>query len=136
MTLSAEDKPSRQHSHKPLSDHLDRYDEVLCTGEECDRCGGKLKTLGEDVSEELKYVLRRLVVNRIVRPSKACGGGEAIVRSPVASRPMERGRPVPGLLEHVLVTKNADYLPLYWQSQIYARKGVELDSATIADWVG
>jgi len=39
-------------------------------------------------------------------------------------------------LEHVLVTKNADYLPLYWQSQIYARKGVELDSATIADWVG
>jgi len=27
-------------------------------------------------------------------------------------------------------------LPLYRQSEIYAREGVELDRSTLADWVG
>ena len=30
----------------------------------------------------------------------------------------------------------ADHLPLYRQSQIYARQGVNLDRSTLADWVG
>ena len=48
-----EDKPSRQHSRKPLPDHLERHDDVLSPGDDCTRCGGKLKTLGEDITEEL-----------------------------------------------------------------------------------
>ena len=43
---------------------------------------------------------------------------------------------VPGLLAHVLVSKYGDHLPLYRQSEIYAREGVELDRSTLADWVG
>ena len=135
-TPSAEDKAPRQHSRKPLPDHLDRHDAVLSPGEDCTRCGGKLKTLGEDITEELEYVPGRFVVNRIVRPRKACAGCEAIVQSPLPSRPIERGRPGPGLLAHVLVSKYADHLPLYRQSQIYAREGVDLDRSTMADWVG
>jgi hypothetical protein len=42
----------------------------------------------------------------------------------------------PGLLAHVLVSKYADHLPLYRQSEIYARKGIELERSTLADWVG
>ena len=131
-----EDKPSRQHSRKPLPDHLDRHDEVLSPGEDCARCGGKLKTLGEDITEELEYVPGRFIVNRIVRPRKACACCEAIVQSPLPSRPIDRGRPGPGLLAHVLVSKYADHLPLYRQSQIYAREGIDLDRSTMADWVG
>ena len=52
------------------------------------------------------------------------------------SLPIERGRPGPGLLAHVLVGKYCDHLPLYRQSGIYARDGVDLDRATLADWVG
>lgn len=133
---TADDKSPRQHSRKPLPDHLDRRDEVLSPGEDCSRCGGKLKTLGEDVTEELEYVPGRFVVNRIVRPRKACAGCEAIVQSPLPSRPIERGRPGPGLLAHVLVSKYADHLPLYRQSQIYAREGIDLDRSTMANWVG
>ena len=133
---STDDKSPRQHSRKPLPDHLDRYDEVLSPGEDCTRCGGKLKTLGEDITEELEYVPGRFVVNRIVRPRKACACCEAIVQSPLPSRPIERGRPGPGLLAHVLVSKYADHLPLYRQSQIYAREGIDLDRSTMADWVG
>jgi transposase len=44
--------------------------------------------------------------------------------------------PGPGLLAHVLVSKYADHLPLYRQSGIYARQGVELERSTLADWVG
>jgi hypothetical protein len=36
----------------------------------------------------------------------------------------------------VLVAKCADHLPLYRQSEIYARDGVELGRSTLADWVG
>ena len=130
------DKPARQHSRKPLPDHLDRLDDTLSPGEDCRHCGGALKTLCEDVTEELEYKPGRFVVNRIVRPRMACSCCEAIVQSPLPSRPIERGRPGPGLLAHVLVSKYADHLPLYRQSQIYAREGVDLDRSTMADWVG
>ena len=39
-------------------------------------------------------------------------------------------------MAHVLVGKYADHLPLYRQSEIYARDGVELERSTLADWVG
>ena len=52
------------------------------------------------------------------------------------SRPIERGRPGPGLLAHVLVSKYGDHLPLYRQSQIFERDGIDLDRSTLADWVG
>ena len=40
------------------------------------------------------------------------------------------------LLAHVLVSKYADHQPLYRQSEIYAREGVDLDRSTLAGWVG
>lgn len=53
-------------------------------------------------------------------------------------RPADRahGLAGPGLLAHVLIGKYCDHLPLYRQSQIYAREGVELERSTLADWVG
>ena len=129
---TAKDKPER----KPLPDHLPRNEQVLSPGDACGECGGKLKTLGEDVTEELEYVPGRFVVNRIVRPRMACACCEKIVQAPLPSRPIERGRPGPGLLAHVLVSKYADHLPLYRQSQIFEREGIDLDRSTLADWVG
>jgi hypothetical protein len=42
----------------------------------------------------------------------------------------------PALLAHILVSKYCDHLPLYRQSQIFARQGVEIDRSTLANWVG
>ncbi len=126
------EKPKRA----PLPDHLDRKKQVLSAGQDCNKCGGNLKVLGEDITEELEYVPGRFVVNQIIRPRAACTRCEAIQQAPMPSRPIERGRPGPGLLAHVLVSKYADHLPLYRQSQIYGREGVELDRSTMADWVG
>jgi transposase len=128
----AKKKPKR----KPLPAHLPRNETVLIPGDACCSCGGRLKHLGEDATEELEYVPGRFIVNRFVRPRMACACCEKIQQAPLPSRPIERGRPGPGLLAHVLVSKYADHLPLYRQSQIYAREGIELERSTLADWVG
>ena len=62
-------------------------------------------------------------------------GCDRIVQAEAPSRPIARGVAGPGLLAHVLASKFADHLPLYRQSEIYARQGVELDRSTLADWV-
>jgi len=128
-------EPKARPKRKPLPAGLPRNEEVLSPGEAC-ACGGKLRLLGEDITEELEYLPGRFVVNRIVRPRMACRSCEKIVQAPLPSRPIERGRPGPGLLAHVLVSKYADHLPLYRQSGIYEREGIDLDRSTLADWVG
>ncbi|KZK85821.1 Transposase IS66 family protein [Pseudovibrio sp. W64] len=133
---SADKSPKRQHSRKPLPDNLERNDTVLVPGDSCQRCGGSFKQLGEDITEELEYVPGRFVVNRIRRPRLSCSCYEKVVQSPLPSRPIERGRPGPGLLAHVLVSKFCDHLPLYRQSQIFGREGIDLDRSTLSDWVG
>jgi transposase len=133
---SVEDEPKRKPRRKALPEHLHRNDQVLSPGEECSACGGALKTLGEDTTEELEYVPGRFVVNRIIRPRMACSCCDAICQSPMPSRPIDKGMAGPGLLAHVLVNKYADHLPLYRQSQIFQREGIDLDRSTLADWVG
>ena len=129
-------EPKNKPKRKPLPEHLERKEQVLTPGDNCSKCGGGLKTLGEDITEELEYVPGRFVVNKFVRPRMACSCCEAVLQAPLPSRPIERGRPGPGLLAHVLVSKYADHLPLYRQSQIYGREGIDLDRSTMADWVG
>ena len=69
-----------------------------------------------------------------IRPKLSCRSCETIVQAPMPSLPIERGLPGPGLMAHVLVSKFADHTPLHRQAVIYAREGVELDRATLADW--
>jgi transposase len=95
-----------------------------------------MRKLGEDVTEVLEYVPASFKVIRHVRPKLSCRLCETIVQAPMPSLPIERGHPGPGLLAHVLVAKYADHLPLYRQSGIYAREGVDLERSTLADWVG
>ena len=111
----------RQHSRKPLPDHLDRQDEVLSPGEACTGCGGTLRQVGEDITQELDYIPGHFVVRRFIRPRMACTCCEAFAQAPLPSRLIERGRPGPGLVAHMLVGKYCDHLPLERQSKIYAR---------------
>ena len=126
-------KPSR----RPLPEHLPREVHAhMPTVHACPECGGELRKFGEDVSEMLEYVPSSFKVLRHVRPKLSCRGCEKVVQAEAPSRPIDGGIPGPGLLAHVLVAKYADHLPLYRQSEIYAREGVDLDRSTLADWVG
>jgi transposase len=131
-------KPERaaRPVRRPLPAHLPREVKTYLPKQEaCPDCGGELKHLGEDISEMLEIEPVRFKVIRQVRPKLACAGCERIVQAEAPSRPIARGVAGPGLLAHVLVSKYGDHLPLYRQSEIYAREGVELDRSTLADWV-
>jgi transposase len=92
--------------------------------------------LGEDITEVLDYIPGRFRVIRHVRPKYACRYCDAITQAPGPALPTPRGRAAPGMLAHLLVSKYTDHLPLYRQSQIYARDGLDLDRSTLSDWVG
>jgi transposase len=102
----------------------------------CPQCQGELRKLGEDVSEMLEYVPASFMVIRHVRTKLSCTKCDCIVQAEAPSRPIDRGAAGPGLLAHLLVSKYCDHQPLYRQSRIYARQGVELERSTLADWVG
>ena len=104
-------EPKQKPKRKPLPPNLPRTAQVLSPGETC-KCGGDLRTIGEDVTEELEYTPGRFVVNQILRPRMACKCCDKIIQAPLPSSPIERGRPGAGLLAHVLVNKYADHLPL------------------------
>jgi transposase len=136
---ASEAKPSSNSrpSRKPLPTHLLR--EVITHMPKqdcCPDCGGALRNFGEDVAEMLEYIPANFKVIRHVRPKFACKQCERVVEAPAPARTIERGVAGPGLLAHVLVAKYADHCPLYRQSEIYAREGVELDRSTLAGWVG
>ena len=122
---------------RPLPAHLPREvvtHEPACT---CPGCGStKLSRIGQDEREVLEYMPSSFKVIRHVRPKLSCRACETVMQMPMPPLPIERGLPGPGLLAHVLVSKFCDHTPLHRQSGIYAREGVELDRATLADWVG
>jgi transposase len=130
-------KPEKSRPwREPLPAHLPREEKVHEPACACPACGGQMRKIGEDVSEVLEYVPASFKVIRQVRPKLSCRLCETIVQAPMPSLPILRGRPGPGLLAQVLVAKYADHLPLYRQSEIYAREGVELARSTLAGWVG
>ena len=130
------DRPKR----KPLPDHLPRQEIVHEPAHDgacaCPACGGDMARLGEDVTEVLDYIPGRFRVIRHVRPKYACRRCDAITQAPAPALPTPRGRAAPGMLAHLLVSKYCDHLPLYRQSEIYARDGLDLDRSTLSDWVG
>ena len=126
-------KPTRRAlpDHLPRQTHRHEPKETVCP-----QCQGELRKLGEDVSEMLEYVPASFMVIRHLRTKLSCTKCDCIVQGEAPSRPIERGVAGPGLLAHVLVSKYCDHLPLYRQSEMYARQDVELERSTLADWVG
>jgi transposase len=132
------EQAARERSERPsLPDHLVREEVSLDLDmKACPCCGGSLHAIGETVSEMLDWVPARLRVIRIRRPRYGCRGCGTIHQAPAPERPIAKGLASPGLLAHVLISKYCDHLPLYRQSQMFARQGVELDRSTLANWVG
>lgn len=73
-------------------------------------------------------------VIRTVREKHACRRCDRIVQAPAPSRPIERGSPDRGCWP-VLTSKYAEHIPLYRQSEIYARQGVVLSRSVLSGWV-
>ena len=121
-----------------LPEHLPRVEIVADIADKtCACCGAPLHRIAEDRAEMLDYVPAQIRVRVIRRPRYGCRACEgAVVQAPAPERPIDVGLATEALLAHVLVNKYADHLPLYRQSRIFARQGVDLDRSTLCNWVG
>jgi transposase len=133
-------KPQRKPTgRKPLPEHLPREivvhePEITCICGSCDPA--RLARLGDSTTEVLEKIPATLKVIRHVRPKYACRVCETVFQAPAPDLPIEKGRPGPGLLAHVAVSKYCDGLPLYRQAGILERQGIDVDRATMAQWMG
>jgi transposase len=121
---------------RPLPAALPREIVIHTAACACPECGGELRPIGEDVAEQLEFIPEHFKVIRHVRPKFACGKCSTLVQAAAPSRPIDKGVAGPGLLAHVAISKYLDHLPLYRQSAIYARQGIDLERSTLADWIG
>jgi transposase len=128
--------PRRTPARRPLPETLPRERRVEPSPTACPCCGGRLRKLGEDITETLERVPAQWKVIQTVREKWTCRQCESITQPPAPSHPIARGRAGPHLLADVLFGKYGAHLPLNRQSEIYAREGIELDVSTLADWVG
>ena len=120
-----------------LPKHLPRVEEVIAPEDVTCGCGAERHIIGEDISERLDIVPAQFRVLVTRRPKYACRSCEAgVSQAPAKPRLIEGGMPTEATIASVIVSKYADHLPLYCQSQIYARQGVDIDRSTLAFWVG
>jgi transposase len=128
--------PKRNRGALPA--HLPRVEVIVDIEDKaCACCGGLLHQIGEDRAEMLDYVPAQFQVRVIRRPRYGCRACEnAVVQAPAPDRPIDGGMATEALMAHVLIAKYCDHLPLYRQSQIFARQGINLDRSTLCNWVG
>jgi transposase len=131
----------RSRKRKAIPEHLPRQEvrhEAPGVDENlnCTSCGSATKHIGDDVSEQLEYQPAVFTVIRHVRPKFGCACCGTISQAPSKGKFIEKGIAGAALLAHVAVSKYCDHQPLYRQSEIYARQGVELERATLANWMG
>jgi len=131
-------KPAPRKSNRGhLPKHLPRVEEIIEPDDTQCSCGAERHIIGEDTSKRLDIIPAQFRVIITRRPKYACRSCEAgIVQAPAKLRLIEGGMPTEATVASVIVSKYADHLPLYRQSQIYARQGVDLDRSTLASWVG
>jgi transposase len=133
---SAGEPPKRNRGALPA--HLPRVEVIVDVEDKaCACCGGSLHQIGEDQAEMLDYVPAQFRVRLIRRPRYGCRVCEnAVVQALAPNRPIDGGMATEALIAQVLIGKYGDHLPLYRQSQIFARQGIELDRSTLCNWVG
>ena len=131
------EKEKLQPKRQKLPGHLPRTDIILEAPSTCPECGGEeFRKISDDISEVLEYVPSSFKVMRYIRPRCACIDCEHIVQAYPRSDGISKGKAGPGLLAHILVNKYCNHLPLYRQSQMYEREGIDISRSTMAGWMG
>lgn len=126
----ARQKPRR----KPLPKDLPRVvvdhdlDHKTC------HCGSDKVHIGTKTSEQLDVIPAQMYVIEHRRHSYKCPRCSDAVpeTAKMPAQPIPKSQASPGLLAHVAVAKYADGLPLYRQSKMFERVGVDLPRQTLA----
>ncbi len=131
-------KPPANRNLGNLPKTLPRIEQVIEPESTDCPCGcGQMHRIGEERSERLDIIPAQLRVIVTVRPKYACRAcTDGITQAPAPAHLIEGGLPSEGAIAHILVAKYGDHCPLYRQSQILARSGIDIHRSTLAGWVG
>ncbi len=103
---------------------------------QCPHDGSALEVIGQECSEQLEIIPATVKVLRHVRLKYACPCCEQhVVTARKPKQLLGKSIAAPGLLAYVATSKYQDALPLYRQSAIFERLGVDLDRSTLANWM-
>jgi transposase len=133
----------KRGGRKPLPEDLPRIEVIHDLNDEdkiCPHDGHELKFISDKVSEQLDIVPMKIQVIRHIRKQYGCpccqGKGEGLIKT--ATRPkqaIEKSQASAGLLAYVATAKYADSLPLYRQSIILNRFGIEINRTKLPNWM-
>jgi transposase len=117
----------RRPSRQPFPEHLPRERVVDPAPATCRSCGGgRLRKLGENVTETLEVIPRSWKVIQYVREKFSCRDCEKISQPPAPFHATPRGWVGPSLLAMLVFKKFGQHQPLNRQAERYAREGVPL----------
>ena len=133
-------KSGKRPGRRPLPPDLPReviLHELPESERVCPCCQKLMEKFGEEVSEELHYIPAQAQVRRHVRYKYACQKcHEGVQTAPAPMKVVEQGMASAATVATVLVDKFDDHLPLYRQSERFARLGIEISRGTLCSWVG
>jgi transposase len=135
-------KEFRKHpGRQELPAHLPRVEKIIaCSPEQCicGHCGKETGVIGYEQSEQLDVEPAKYFVVVTKREKRACKDCEeqGVARAPVPVRIIEKGLASDRVIIDTVVSKYADYVPIYRQSAILKREtGIDLSRATLDSWV-
>ncbi|MEO8402928.1 MAG: IS66 family transposase [Gammaproteobacteria bacterium] len=99
-------------------------------------CGSYLVRIGEEITEQLKYIPAQLSVIQHVRPKYACKPCQETVK--IASMPilfLPKCIATPELVAYTIIAKYCDHSPLYRQESIWNRLEIDLPRSSLCGWI-
>lgn len=107
-------------------------------------CGAPAETVGHDVSWRLERIPAKTIRHKIIQEKVVFPGhselrpttkGTVVTAPPPVSYALPKAICANGLLAEVVTDKYADHLPLYRQSERFAREGIDLPRSTLCGWM-
>jgi transposase len=123
---------------RPLPDYLSR-EVVVHDIPEADKicgCGEQLVRIGEEISEQLKYIPAKINVIQHVRPKYACKPCQENVKiAPMPMLLLPKSIATPELVAHTIISKYCDHIPLYRQESIWQRLEFDIPRSSLCGWI-
>ncbi len=138
-TITVPTHTRKRGGRKPLPEELPRIEiihDLSDADKICPHDGSTLKLIGDKTSEQLDIIPMQIQVIRHVRKQYACPCCEGYLKTATKpNQPIEKSQASAGLLSYIAVSKYADSLPLYRQTNILGRFGIEMNRTTLANWM-
>ena len=135
----------KKRSQAEMLNHLPEEEVLLELPEEqliCGKCGEKMKPIGKKfLRHEMQIIPKQVKLLAYYTVTYACDGCEkdtgfahiASVKPPVPL--MKHSLASPSTVAYIMTQKYVDGLPLARQEKIWAREGIALSRATMANWI-